>query len=267
MKSRPSLLRKTNPKTYAATLSLVFIACALGGPDLDAQGVISTQPEDVTIKSGEAAVVTVGISGDPFAVQIYRVVPPDSPELFGELRSVFNVWTLPASERRRYVDEIPPNRYWDGQPIKIKEGVIFETTSFYILICKFANPGLGDCAITRTFTVFVEDAEELTAQNLFPNATELGDGWSFSGWFGSFNTGFFPWIFHAEHNWMYIGEDSSPDEFYLFDQSSDQWLYTTAETYPNLYSFSRNSWVFYFDGTSGPREFVDLKSNDFFTMP
>ena len=75
MKSRPSLLRKTNPKTYAATLSLVFIACALGGPDLDAQGVISTQPEDVTIKSGEAAVVTVGISGDPFAVQIYRIVP------------------------------------------------------------------------------------------------------------------------------------------------------------------------------------------------
>ena len=54
---------------------------------------------------------------------------------------------------------------------------------------------------------------------------------------------------------------------YVYDQISDQWLYTTAETYPNLYSFSRNSWVFYFAGTSGPREFVDLQTSDFFTMP
>ena len=66
---------------------------------------------------------------------------------------------------------------------------------------------------------------------------------------------------------MYIWEGSSPSEMYVYDQISDQWLYTTAETYPNLYSFTRNSWVFYFEGTSGPREFVDLQTSEFFTIP
>ena len=267
MKIKPSLLRKTNPKTCAATLSLVFIVCALAGPDLDAQGVITIQPDDVTIKPGEAAVVTVATLSFPWQVQIYRSVPPDSRELFGELVSRGNVWTLPESERRRYVDEILGGAWATGESFLIREGVIFETTSFSFFICEAAGFGPGNCEETRTFTVFVEDAEELTVQALFPNAAELSDGWSFSDWFGSFNTGFFPWIFHAEHNWMYIGEDSSPDDFYLFDPSSDQWLYTTAETYPNLYSFSRDSWVFYFEGTSAPREFVDLQSNDFFTIP
>ena len=253
--------------TYAATLSLVFIACALGGRNLDAQGLIRTQPADVTIKPGEEAVVTLALNSFPQLVQIYRIVPPDSPELFGELLSLDSVWTLPVSERRRYVDESTHGDYVTGKLFTIKEGVIFETTSFNFFICEPSSFGIGECGVTRTFTVFVEEQEELTAKALFPDAAELGDGWWFSNWFGSFNTGFFPWIFHAEHAWMYIWEDSSPDEVYLFDQGSGQWLYTAAETYPNLYSFSRNSWVFYFEGTSGPREFVDLQTSDFFTIP
>ena len=59
----------------ALTLCLVFIACALGGPNLDAQGVIRTQPDDVTIKPGEAAVVSVEIFAIPWLFQIYRIVP------------------------------------------------------------------------------------------------------------------------------------------------------------------------------------------------
>ena len=254
-------------KTYAATLSLVFIACALGGRNLDAQGLIRTQPDDVTIKPGEAAVVTLSLNSFPQLVLIYRIVPPDTSELFGELVSLNSVWTLPVSERRRYVEEGTGGSYIGGKPFIIKEGVIFETTSFYFFICEPSSFGPGDCGVTRTFTVFVEEQEELTAKALFPSAAELGDGWWFSDWFGSFNTGFFPWIFHAEHAWMYIWEGSSPSEMYVYDQISDRWLYTTAETYPNLYSFSRNSWVFYFAGTSGPREFVDLQTSDFFTMP
>ena len=245
----------------ALTLCLVFIACALGGPNLDAQGVIRTQPDDVTIKPGEAAVVSVEIFAIPWLFQIYRIVPPDSPELFGELFAFEGVWTLPESERRRYVDQNPSGGFM------IMEGVIFETTSFYFFICEASSFGAGDCEKTRTFTVFVEDQEELSAQALFPNAAELGEGWWFSDWFGSFNTAFFPWIFHAEHAWMYIWEDSSSSEMYVYDQGSDQWHYTAAETYPNLYSFVRNSWVFYFEGTSGPREFVELETGEFFTIP
>ena len=48
-----------------------------------------------------AAVVTLALNSYPQLVQIYRIVPPDSPELFGELLSLDAVWTLPVSERRR----------------------------------------------------------------------------------------------------------------------------------------------------------------------
>ena len=106
MKSRPSLLRKTNPKICAATLCLVFIATFLGGPDLDAQTstIFSKQPDDVTIKPGEAAFVEARTFNFRWSVKIYRIVPPDTPELFGELVSTGDVWILPETERRRYVD-------------------------------------------------------------------------------------------------------------------------------------------------------------------
>ena len=138
-----------------------------------------------------------------------------------------------------------------------------ETTQFWWRACTSFG-----CADSRTFTVFVE-SDELPVPQPFEGAEDLGDDWWHSPWFGDFNVAFSDsgWIFHAQHQWLFIWEDSSAVDVYLFDQSSDQWLYTAAETYPNLYSFVRNSWVFYFDGTSGPREFVDLQTSDFFTMP
>ncbi len=255
--------------TGLRTLCVVFLAYALGAPDLGGQGVFEVQPGDATIKSGEAAFVTVETFNRVFQVLVYRVVSPDSPELFGELLSLGNVWALPESERRRYVDEVGVAQYRNGATLMFREGVILETSSFYIYICEIVGGvlGAGNCEKSRTFTIFVEEEDGLTEEAIFSDATELGEGWQSTDWFGSFNTAFFPWIFHAEHNWMYIGEDSDADAMYLYDQVSDQWLYTAAETYPNLYSFGRNSWIFYFEGTSGPREFFDLQTSEFFTIP
>ena len=161
-------------KTYAATLSLVFIACALGGRNLDAQGLIRTQPADVTIKPGEAAVVTLALNSFPQLVQIYRIVPPDTPELFGELLSLNSVWTLPVSERRRYIDESTHGDYVTGKLFTIKEGVIFETTSFNFFVCEPSSFGIGDCGVTRTFTVFVEEQEELTRKGALSQCGRTG---------------------------------------------------------------------------------------------
>ena len=258
--------------TGLRTLCLVFLAYALGAPDLVGQGVFQVQPDDATIRPGEAAFVAVQTFDVANLVQVYLVVSPDSPELFGELLSGANVWTLPESERRRNVDG---GGEWHvgSTTLMFREGVILETSSFYIFICEIGGLGgggvlgPGNCEKSRTFTIFVEEEDELTSQAIFSDATELGEGWQSTDWSGSFNTAFFPWIFHAEHNWMYIGEDSDADAMYLYDQVSHQWLYTAAETYPNLYSFTRNSWVFYVEGTSGPREFVDLRTGEFFTIP
>ena len=65
---------------------------------------------------------------------------------------------------------------------------------------------------------------------------------------------------------MFIWEDSTADNLFAFDLGSRQWFFTDMSNYPNLFSFGRSSWVFYFEGTSGPREFVDLQSGEFFSL-
>ena len=134
---------------------------------------------------------------------------------------------------------------------------LFETTQMFVRVCSdFA------CDYSRTVTITVEGADE---PGPFDNAVELGDGWV-SDWMGTFNTNLLPWIFHGEHGWMFIWEDSTADNLFAFDLTSNQWFFTADASYPNLYSFLRNSWVFYFAGTSGPRQFVDLVSSEFFNL-
>ena len=106
-----------------------------------------------------------------------------------------------------------------------------------------------------------------TAASPFESAVELGEGWRFSEWFGSFNMNFIPWIFHSEHSWMFVSPESSSTSVFLYDLEVNGWLFTEPTSYPSMYSFGRNAWIFYFVGTSGPRQFVDLDSGEFFSVP
>ena len=62
------------------------------------------------------------------------------------------------------------------------------------------------------------------------------------------------------------GASSTADSMFLFDLSSGAWFFTGQVLYPNLFSFGRNAWVFYFERTSAPRQFVDLGSGEFFGL-
>ncbi len=66
---------------------------------------------------------------------------------------------------------------------------------------------------------------------------------------------------------MYVFEGSDDTSIFLFDLSSESWYWTSSTTYPSLYSFGRASWVFYFVGTSNPRDLVDLITEEFFQLP
>ena len=149
-----------------------------------------------------------------------------------------------------------------GSNVQFLPGQIFETTSYWLRICN----DLG-CTDSDAFTITVEEEQAAPgAPAPFQEASELGEGWWFSEWFSSFNINFFPWIFHAEHVWMFVSETSTPESVFLFDLGAGSWLFTSATTYPNLYSFGRSSWIFYFAGSSGPRQFVDLGTGEFFSL-
>ena len=124
----------------------------------------------------------------------------------------------------------------------------------------FAELGVGGTIVTYGITA--------STPAPFEDSVELGAGWRFSEWFGSFNTSFFPWIFHSEHSWMYVFEESTADDIFFYDLRLEGWLFTSSGVYPSMYSFGRNAWIFYFVGVgaTGQRWFVDLQTGEFLIL-
>ena len=78
----------------------------------------------------------------------------------------------------------------------------------------------------------------------------LGGGFDFSPWFGTYNVTYYPWIYRTDLGFIYV--DTVGTDFYLYivngtNGASMGWLYTNQSIWPNVYSFSRNSFL-YFDG-------------------
>ena len=220
---------------------LSFLVVLLVDTAVRAQGPIlfSSQPEDTTIQAGLPVIISsTTLTGFLRQTTAYRGVHPDvsSPLPDTALINIAGV-------------------------VQFLPGPLFETTQFWLRICNDVG-----CEDSRNFTVFVESAEGDPVTAALGETSDLGEGWVRSNWLADFNIGFFPWIFHARHSWLFISEGSSPEGLFLFDLSSEAWFWTNAEQYPNLFSFGRSSWVFYFVETAGPRQFVDLVSGDFFNL-
>ncbi len=96
----------------------------------------------------------------------------------------------------------------------------------------------------------------------------LGGEWYFSEWYGIYNSTFYPWIFHAQHGWQYIFVTETEGEYFIYDLESEDFWWTTSAFQPlTFYSFNRGTFNFYFVGTSNPRSFVDLQTEEFWSKP
>ena len=197
------------------------------------------EPEDITIRAGGRAFIVTSafVSTMNPDNSVYLGVHPDTSTRLGD--AINNA----AGE------------------VTFHTNPLFETTQVWMRLCD-----LTGCVDTRTVTITVLSDEPTGPPAPFEDAEELGDDWFRSAWWGDFNIAFFPWIFHAQHSWMFVFDGSMADSVFLFDLVSEAWFWTNATSYPNLFSFGRNSWVFYFQDTSAPRQFVDLQSGEFFGL-
>jgi hypothetical protein len=80
------------------------------------------------------------------------------------------------------------------------------------------------------------------------------------------------WMFHVDLGYESVVPGNGP-EVYLWDLSSGEWWYTNASTFPYLYDFTRNAWIYYFPDTNkaghyttNPRWFVNMTTGVIFTM-
>jgi hypothetical protein len=80
------------------------------------------------------------------------------------------------------------------------------------------------------------------------------------------------WMFHVDLGYESVVSGNGP-EVYLWDLSSGEWWYTNTSSFPYLYDFSRNAWIYYFPDTNkaghyttNPRWFVNMTTGVIFTM-
>lgn len=94
-----------------------------------------------------------------------------------------------------------------------------------------ANPP-AEFAETRIEAVFAPERE--AARSLFPDTVDLPDSWQYLDWFGYFLDDKFPWIYHRDHEWLFIeGLDESTGKLRIFDANIG-WVWTTPESYPEV---------------------------------
>lgn len=92
---------------------------------------------------------------------------------------------------------------------------------------------------------------------LWNASINLGDGWRWLNWFGYFYDVSSPWIYHLQHGWMHpFG--TSTDSIVFWDYAMNAFWWTSDTQYPYVYRFSDGEWLWYLEGSSGPRWFIRL---------
>lgn len=113
--------------------------------------------------------------------------------------------------------------------------------------------------VTQTLSYTVTVIDPATDGGPWSGAADLGGGWRWLSWFGFFNVSSEPWIYHAQHGWLYtLGTSVSNMWFWDVEMGAAWW---TADTvYPYLYRASDTSWLWYLPDSDNPRWMVNLST-------
>ena len=94
-------------------------------------------------------------------------------------------------------------------------------------------------------------------------AADTGNNWRWFDWLGYFNISTEPWIYHNEHGWLYVFPSvTDVDSVYFWDNSMQSVLWTSETTYPSMYRFSDNTWIWYQRESNNPRWFNILSTGE-----
>jgi cyclophilin family peptidyl-prolyl cis-trans isomerase len=123
----------------------------------------------------------------------------------------------------------------------------------------------------RTFDTFLI-AYNPQALEAFPTSFIRQGGWLENSWFTWLVADDFPYIRHLNHGYQYVilveGNTVSSGTFYLYDYKLGSWLYTRPASYPLLYAYSLNAWLWYErdtgNGFDEDRIFYNYSTGEYF---
>jgi hypothetical protein len=152
------------------------------------------------------------------------------------------------------------------------------------------NPGVYTCTVSASGTGGTPSAPAavgttqvtltVNAMPFFAGAVDGGNGTKFLQTSGGKPFGYFGylgnnnWMYHADLGYLYvISANDASNGIYMWDMKSGHWFYTSGATFPFMYDFTVNAWLYYFPSqtqsghyTSSPRNFVNMTTNQFFSM-
>ena len=113
-------------------------------------------------------------------------------------------------------------------------------------------PGTYSVTTTASNATLYSDTNTLTLTIADPfSGSSLGSGWYYSSWFGTYNTSYYPWIYRTDLGFIYVTASNGDTYLYVDNGSSPMgWLYTNATVYPNVYSFTKGSWLYFSSGST-----------------
>lgn len=105
------------------------------------------------------------------------------------------------------------------------------------------------------------EAVDCTSLMIDPDSGRAaGSGWrTFTG-FGQVWVADAPWIYHPQHAWLYAF-GRNPQGLSLWDPGMQQIWWTSTATYPYLYRYADNAWLWYQAPTTAPRWFLNLSTS------
>ena len=116
-----------------------------------------------------------------------------------------------------------------------------------------------DGRISHTGKASADGVKASSASGYFPGSKKLDGGWKQSTWFGTFWDQEFPWIYHAEHGWLYAGGTGGASMWFYDLQTG--WWWTNEQHYPYVYLDSVKDWVFYQPNAESKSRFFYLFSD------
>lgn len=106
------------------------------------------------------------------------------------------------------------------------------------------------------------DGFRVTA-TLLAGAAPLTGGWNLSPWFGYYNDEPFPWLYHNDLGWIWIGVAEDVEDTALYLDSMESFVWTDSASYPWLYRYADDTWLYYFKGTNTPALFYNNSTGTF----
>lgn len=108
-------------------------------------------------------------------------------------------------------------------------------------------------------SIFSACVETEVGVDYWAEEVDLGGGWKWVDWFGTYNTSTSPWFNHDQHRFLYYFE-ADPCNLFFYEDTMHAWWWTLPNIYPFVYRFSDEAWLYYLLDTVNPRWFYNYKT-------